>query len=71
MIPPITGDSDLYEAQSKREFLNWKTLLTMFTLLVSPLADKTALEEYEQGLINAAEGKDSITIEKFTSVSIS
>jgi hypothetical protein len=43
----------------------------MLTLLVSPMADKSALDEYEQELINAAEGKESITIDKFTSVSMS
>lgn len=52
VIPPGLSNQDTYSnAQSqveKRELVNWKKLMTMLTLIMSPMADLETLDKYEE-----------------------
>lgn len=53
VVPPMSEHSEYANSsvQQLREFVDWKKLLTMFALLMSPLPDSEHLAEYKEDLM--------------------
>ena len=51
IVPPgVKLDRDGFNVE-QRQFINWKSILTMFALIMSPIPDKEALDKYEDSFI--------------------
>ena len=66
VVPP--GEQPLYaDEQQVVEFMDWKKVFTMFTLLMSPLPDTEAIENYQQLLLEVAPHGE-VSAEQFINV---